>query len=229
MEMTQRRELVDNFELISDLLDFSKPNNFYMVQILKRRKENPDMKTGVKTINVYFIYSFNEFNILRDKIIDDCISNNARAYINLNYRDTYMIALYTQKIITEYMLSGNFKAVQDAYTKACGNNHSDKNTKWLIDIDIIDSEGNPDRNLMDCAKHMIEVITELHKETKSNYKILCLVPTRNGYHIITNPFNKQKFGNIFTHINTKDDITDNSPTVLYINGNKDAKLERNNG
>ena len=212
MEMITKNK-VDNFELIESLLDFSEPNTFYLIQILKRRKENPDMKTGVRTINNYYIYNDKDISYLKNRIIEDCETNNARAYINLNRLDTEKIALYTLKTITDYIIGKQFISVKNAYAVACGNYPSDDSKKWLIDIDIVDSNGVRDIKQIELANEIIEMINELHLETKKkNYKIIAQIPTKNGFHIITNPFNKQKLGMRFPEIT----IYKNSPTVLYI-------------
>ena len=83
----------DNFHIIEHLLDFKEPNTFYFIQILKRRKDNPGLKTDVQTIDNLYIYTPEDLNKLREKIVERCTKNNARAYINLNRLDTEKIAL----------------------------------------------------------------------------------------------------------------------------------------
>ena len=220
---------VDNFDLIKSLLNFDEPNSFYLVQILKRKKENPDLGVNARTINVYYIYSKRDLINLKDRIIYDCLHNNARAYINLNRLDTYLVALHAQQISIKYMIDGNFVAVKNAYATACGNlrseddddetndskkfnvNNDDK--KWLIDIDIINDKGEVDITQIELSDKVLSTIKELHAEnTKKNYKILAKIPTKNGYHIITNPFNKIKFGKLYPGIAYQT----NSPTILYV-------------
>lgn len=204
---------VDNFDAIEPLLDFDRPNSFYFVQVLKRRKENPEMKTNARTINIYYLYSKKDLISLKEKIVNDCQHNNARAYINLNRLDAYLVALYTQKIIIEFMIGGQFFAVKNAYTTACGNYHSDKKAKWVIDIDVVDAEGKVDITQIELSDNIIATIQELHKENnKKNYEIVAKLPTKNGHHIITNPFNRMKFDKKHPGIT----CYTNSPTVLYV-------------
>jgi len=215
MEITHKHKTtVDNFELISTLLDFSVKNSFYFIQVLKRRKENPTLKKNAITINIYYLYSETDLFKLKDRIIEDCAVNNARAYISLNRLDAYLVGLYTQKIIIEHMIAGQFFAIKNAYTTACGNYHSDKdNTKWLIDIDIVDTNGDIDATQVELSRKIMDTINELHEECrKKNYKILATIPTKNGHHIITNPFNSKKFGDSYPGVT----FLKNSPTVLYI-------------
>ena len=83
----------NNFELIDPLLDFSLPNTFYFVQILKRRKDNPDMKSNETTIDNFYLYGPNDLTKLMPKIMEKCDKNGARAYINLNILDLEKSAL----------------------------------------------------------------------------------------------------------------------------------------
>ena len=206
--------MVDNFKLIENLLDFSEKNTFYFVQILKRRKENPEMKTGVSVIDNLYIYDLADMNKLKEKIVERCTKNRARAYINLNRLDTEKIAMYTVKQMMDYIILGDYKAVKNAYATACGSHHSEKSKRWVIDIDA---------EFLDKKDKLRSIIEELHQEIANNkYKILAEIPTRSGVHIITNPFNMEKFRNMLPvafpeggHV-LGIDVQKNSPSVLFI-------------
>jgi hypothetical protein len=219
---------IDNFELIGDILNFDEPNSFYVVQVLKRKKENPDLKVNARTINIYYICNKDDLQDLKDRIVQDCLHNNARAYINLNRLDAYLVALHTQKIITQHLINGQLYAVKNAYATACGNLRSEEeeneenenkvnvindDKKWLIDIDILDKDGNIDETQIELSDRMIAAIEELHKEfNRKNYKLIGKIPTKNGHHIITNPFNRTKFNKMFPGVT----YYTNSPTILYV-------------
>jgi hypothetical protein len=202
----------DNFDQISSLLDFSEPNTFYFIQLLKRRKENPEMKTGVQVIDNFYIYNSSDLQKMKDRIIERCVKHNARAYINLNRLDLEKIAMYTAKTIIDYIIAKDFKSVKNIYATVCGSHHSDKSKKWLIDIDA---------EFLERKDEIYQIVEKLHEEvTKSNYKILAEIPTKSGVHIITNPFNIEKFRKILLERATSQtlsiDVQKNSTTVLYI-------------
>ena len=210
--MDEPRRKVDNFELLNSLLDYTKPNSFYEVQILRRSKENPEMKTGEYTINIYYLYNINDLLRYKERIIEDCIDNNARAYINLNRLDSEMIGFETQKLIIDLMMQRQYHAIRRAYAKTCGNTKTRKNV-WLFDIDLIDKNGIYVPEQLELANSITEAIKIIHKtEKKKNYRILGNIPTKNGYHIVTNPFNKEKFLQILPNVV----FYENSPTLLYI-------------
>ena len=200
---------IDNFKLISTLLDFSEPNTFYFVQVLKRKKENPEMKNGSKTINQYYIYSPEDLEKLREKIVEDCVVNNARAYINPNRLNSESIAIHTVKIIADYIIRREFKSVRNAYATACGNFNAEDEKRWVIDID---------EDFLDLKDEIVMLVSYLHAQVKNkSYKIIAEVPTKSGVHLISNPFNLQEFNDkILLKFNRKIDINKNSPTILYI-------------
>ena len=196
--------MIDNFEIINTLLDFPRPNSFYFLQVLKRKKENPDLKSNSVVVNNFYLYDKNDLYKLKDRVIEDCTKNNARAYINLNVLDLEKVGLFTLNKITELIIKGDYKAIKNAYASTCGSHHSEENKRWVIDIDT------HDRDYINGVRREIE---QLQSEIKNNqYKILAEVPTKNGLHIITNPFRLDKFKQKFPEIETHK----NNPTILFI-------------
>lgn len=212
---------INNFEIINSLLDFNNDKTFYHITILKRRKDNPEMETGVKVVDNYYLYKPYDLLKLQDRIINNCKDKNARAYINLNRLDTEKIALYTMKIITDYIINQQYVQVKNAYSMACGSHHSEENKRWIVDIDLIDpvtKEAIPD--MSDKYNAIMYFINKEHNEMNNknagvspNWRsIIAEIPTKHGTHIITNPFNLKLFGDKFPGI----DVNKNSPTILYI-------------
>lgn len=48
---------VDNFDLIRDFLEFKEPTDFYHLQVMLRKKDNPDASANNKLIKAYYIKS----------------------------------------------------------------------------------------------------------------------------------------------------------------------------
>lgn len=195
--------MIDNFQIIAPFLDWG-VNDFYFIQIIKRRKENPTLATNSVVIKDYFIYSAIEYHKAKDKIIALCNENNARAYIRINKRNAKVVATRMLSSIADLLLTENYRTAHTLFSKVAGEYHSDRDKKWLIDID--------DMTLVTPA--LIEYLVELQSKTNKAPLVL-QVPTKNGCHIITRPFNVQMFqGETFNLVN--DDIKKDSPTILYI-------------
>ena len=132
------------------------------------------------------------------EIISLCNLHNARACINLNVRSFEKIAFHTMKKISDIIMNRDFKSVRSAYDSVCGEFGSGKNKKWVIDVD--NNDENLDR----------EIQENINKCPPDGMKIVANIPTKNGHHLITLPFDLREFK--FTDI----DIHKNNPTILYV-------------
>lgn len=198
----------DNFKQIDELLDWSSQNTFYFVQILKRRKENPEMTTGTAVIDNFYIYNDTDLSKLKSRIVERCEKHNARAYINLNRLDLEKVAMYTAKQTMDYIIAKDFKSVKNVYATVCGSHHSETDKKWIIDVD---------EDILPLKEEIIKIVNNLHSEIPhKDYRIIAEIPTRTGVHLISNPFNMEKFRVEASKILLAIDVQKNSPTCLYI-------------
>ena len=83
----------NNFDLIRKMLSFPDENAFYFLQVIKRRKDNPDLGKDMRHIADYYIYSLDQFDELKQRIIDQCNAENGRAYFRLNRRDAKKVGI----------------------------------------------------------------------------------------------------------------------------------------
>ena len=65
---------------------FESSDDFYFLQILKRKKEHPDLGSNSITVHTYYVNSLEHFKNIEKEVINLCEFHNARAYINLNKR-----------------------------------------------------------------------------------------------------------------------------------------------
>jgi len=202
--------MLDNFKIIADIINTKQltEDNFFFVQIIKRRKENPEMGSNNITCDVLYVKDADDLVKKQARIIKRCVDENARAYINLNVRSKRKVALQTMKIMAECIANDNYN-VANAYTSAVGNTHNDPNKTWVVDIDFKpEMPAQYNEGFIVGLTHLIsELIVETGK-TPNIYK----VPTKNGVHLITQPFNTQKFREIHTDI----DIHKDNPTILFV-------------
>lgn len=200
--------MINNFEKIRNLLTFPTENSFYFLEIIKRRKENPDLDRHAKLVRDFYIYSLKEFNDLEGKIVDLCEENNARAYFRLNVRDSKKIAFQYVKRIAELLITEDYKAIPKSYASVVGEFHADKDKKWLIDLDL-DENSTPEE--FEREKMQIEgMIVALYNGVE--HPLVAEIQTRNGVHLIVRPFRLDTFKNTFPNIEVHKD----NPTILYI-------------
>ena len=196
--------MINNFQQIASLLQFDSEDEFYFLQLIKRKKENPELGSNNIVCYSYYINSSEHLLNLEREIIALCELNNARAYINLNRCSYEKVAFQTLKNVVDRIMNKDFRSVKRAYNTCCGQFNIENPKKWIIDID-------KDPSQMETAllvAHIQEFIRELKPE---GLKSIALIPTKNGYHFITTPFNMQQFKEKYPEI----DVHKNNPTILY--------------
>jgi hypothetical protein len=199
---------VNNSAKIGTMISFNK-DDFYFVQILKRRKDNPNMEKDMVVIKNYYIESMNQYIKVIPRIIELCNYENARAYFRLNKRNYKKISLQMIKRVADHISTGNNKAIKNTFDSVCGEFHSDDDKKWIVDIDFKDFE---DRmSVLDLIHTHIKYLqTETGREP-----MMEILPTKNGFHLITRPFNVLLLKKLSNDLDVKLDIHKDNPTILY--------------
>lgn len=198
--------MVNNFEQIKNLLTFESEDDFYLLQILRRKKENPDVGNKPNVVKTYYIDSIEYLDKLKPEIIGLCEERNARAYITVNRRSFKKVALKTLQEIANNIESGNYKSVRKAYESMAGKHSSEKDKKWIIDIDFNDYLNNK----TEFAK--ISAFAQDLQEDANREPFSEPILTKNGIHIITRPFNLDKFRKKYPDV----EIHKDRYTILYI-------------
>ena len=190
---------IDNLNALLLLLTWENKDNFYFIQVIKRRKDNPGLRRDMKRISEYFIYNEGDLLGTYSQIKAEADLNNARVYMHLRPRNASKVALKSLMMIGEHIASGNPQAAKKAYTSACGKTPIDK-----VKIFMIDADGGIESALA------IKDYLFLNK-----IKVYTILPTKSGYHFITVPFRLDTFCKAFPGINVHKD----SPTLLYAPNN----------
>lgn len=125
--------MVDNFDLIENLLKFESSDDFYFLQLIKRKKENDELGSNNRVIRSYFIKSKEQLRKHEKEIKDLCTVTNSRAYINLNRRSLRRIGLATLKNITDHIMNEDYEHIHRAYTTVCGQYKYENNPTFIID------------------------------------------------------------------------------------------------
>lgn len=191
--------VIDNFEQIKDYMTFDSSDDFYYCSIIKRRKENPELRTNNYMIKSYTITSIDYFNEKKDEIITLCKLHNARAYINLNKRSFEKCAYQSLKKLTDLIMAKSYISTKKVFDSVASKFSNDSDKKWLIDID--DSQ-TPSPLMMAHIEHNCKPYGD---------KIIGVVKTVNGCHLITKPFTINQFKEKYPTV----EIKKNSPTLLY--------------
>ena len=200
--------MTDNFDQIRSKLEFMDSNSFYFLQVLKRRKDNPDLGKDMVHLADYYVYSLEQFDNLKQRVIDQCNTENARAYFRINRRDAKKVAMQVLKRTVDYIMSEDYRAVKNAFASCAGEFHSDPDKKWIVDIDWKDIPPGIDNDLY--LNMVISKVQLLVAETGRDDSVYT-VTTKNGIHVITRPFNLKLFRDSYPDI----DVHKDNPTILY--------------
>ena len=192
--------MVDNFDLIRQNLQFLNKNSFYFVQILRRKKENPELKSYSIPVESFYIFSLEDFDKYKPHIIRLCEENRARAYIKMNCLDIESVLLKQIVNITEILRSKTWKGVASTFNSACGECGKQNGYESLYLIDL-------DGEFADKRNEIKEFINAQEPINVTN-KVKIEVPTKNGYHFLSTGFNPQNFKKLYPNIDMhKDGIT----------------------
>lgn len=180
--------IVNNIEKIKDLLVFPKGNSdvYYFIQVIQRRKENPDLPVNEIQRHCVWANSIAELDNRLPRIIAVCEKYNARAYISCIPRS---IERFTKECLLELTLrvcTENYDKPWNIQKKVALRRCTAK-TKgvipkpyWLLDVDSKDQD--------DC----VEIENYIGKYTK----VVKTLDSLNGYHIVIEAFDITKLKDV---------------------------------
>ena len=197
--------MINNIEQIKGLLHFEAPGDFYMLYVFKRKKDQPegerDNHQSVRTIKTYCIESIDHLERRYDEIIQLCEMFKARAYIHVQKQNHADVSLEMMMQLAQRIKNGqpNQKGLFDSVVGQI----KAQEKRWIVDIDTKDERA-------------LEKITKLVNALRpEGDKVIATIPTKNGYHLITNRFDVLGFQQMMNLQGDIPDIQKKNPTLLY--------------
>ena len=199
--------MVDNFQLLADgLFRDMKEDEFYFLQIIVRGKDSNKNKN--RLVKYYTVFSAEQLIALKDEVVGICNLANAMAYIHPTKRNAKERAGVMLELVAHMMVSQQWVGMKSAYSTACGKSYVNNDKKFIVDLDGV-TVGD------ERFKEIESFISSLKgRGGEGVSKTMMSVPTKNGCHLITYPFDLGAFGNRFPDI----DVHKNNPTLVYFNG-----------
>ena len=139
--------MIDNFDIVRDnILKFDKQGEFYMILVLRRRKDvKGKVVEGVnednRLIKHYFVYDKEYFDKKRQAIITLCEQNNARAYILPQRRTCKLVLWNLHDTISDTLKKGAMNVHFDHLIRSsvAGMHETPPDAKWhkrwVLDLD----------------------------------------------------------------------------------------------
>jgi hypothetical protein len=194
--------MINNIELIKPLLNFENEGDFYMLYVLKRKKDQPegerDNHQSVRTLRSYCINSIEQLEKKYDEIQLLCETFKARAYIHVQKQNHKDVSLNMMVALAQRIQDGNHQQ-QSLFDSVVGQLKTYEK-RWIVDIDTQDVE------------ELVEVAEFIYNLRPIGHKVITTIPTKNGFHLITERFDVLSFKNRYRDI----DIQKKNPTLLYL-------------
>jgi hypothetical protein len=198
--------MIDNLELIKPLLNFEEKGDFYMLYVLKRKKDQPegerDNHQSVRTIRTYCIKSIEQLEKRYDEIKMMCEMFKARAYIHVQKQNHRDVSLNMMVALAQRIQDGNLEQ-QSLFDSVVGQLKT-LEKRWIVDVDTKD------------GKTIFEIEATINMCNPEGNKLITSIPTKNGVHLITSRFDAMEFRKtLFQRGIEIPDIQKKNPTLVY--------------
>ena len=193
--------MINNLDIIKPLLNFTDEGDFYMLYILKRKKDQPkeerDNHQSSRTIKTYCIDSLDYLDSKYEEIMQLSELFKARAYIHIQKQNHKDVALDMMMLLAERIKNGQHNQ-KNLFESVVGKVKRMEN-RWIVDIDDKDE------------KELAKTIAILDETRPEGNKVEAVIPTKSGYHLITKRFDVDMFRKSYPQV----DIQKKNPTLLY--------------
>jgi len=200
--------MIDNIELIKPLLRFVEEGDFYMLYVFKRKKDQPegekDNHQSVRTIKTYCVESVEYLEKRYEEIRQLCEIFKARAYIHVQKQNHFDVSLEMMIELAQRIRNGVHKQ-QGLFDSVVGQIKTQEK-RWIVDVDTKDETK---------IENIIKILNRVHPQDVGE-KIETIIPTKNGYHLITKKFNVMEFQHVVSVLGIVPDIQKKNPTLLYL-------------
>jgi hypothetical protein len=198
--------MINNLDPIKPLLNFDNEGDFYMLYIFKRKKDQPegerDNHQSVRTIKTYCVDSIQYLENRMDEIQKLCETFKARAYIHIQKQNHKDVSLEMMVTLAEKIRNGQHNQ-KNLFDSVVGQLKTYEK-RWIVDVD---TRG---------GLYLLKTKTVINEccKPKGN-KIEAVIPTKNGYHLITSRFDVMEFNRLMSVEGELPDIQKKNPTLLY--------------
>lgn len=212
---------LNNYKKLRDFMDFSDPDKFYFIQIIQRRKDNPNLDRSERIIKNYTIPTLEYLDMIFPEIQQVCDMFNARAYMYINRRSFKGVAKAMMKRLSDMVIDGQPNGLSRLY-QSCACSHSAGDGFWIIDVDF--KQKNRSEIIVEKAReNLIKAVFACIKDILKNInpigdKVALSLETRNGVHLIVSRFDTRDMQKI---IDSVDKLSEKFSHVIEVELHKD--------
>lgn len=206
------REFINICGELPDTNEKGTLDKYYVIKLMRRGKDNPDMPAANYHFKNYYIYSWHDYEKYEQEIKDICTLLKLRAYCSVNYKLMSQVALDTLAESARRIAAHDYKKFYNIFESASGKFVERSNSLWVVDIDEV-----PNDVVLNEICSFINVLDSGHVRN-----VIYIMPTKSGIHLITHPFNLLQFNknwkaNLGKYITDIPDVKKNHLTLLFEN------------
>ena len=222
--------MTDNFKLIKEFIqsqwcdksllssqfdDFT--DAFYTIEIICRTKDNARSVAGNHKFKTYYIRTMEDLDEYENEIKLLCDTLNMRAYISINHKSMKHVTLNAMAEYADRIAHDDFNKPYSIFDSCTAKYVERADQLWIVDVDKEDADhyslGTPIT-----VDELVEDYIKIIESCEPKKKIVTVIPTKSGKHIITHPFNIKQFEARAPHCKSMDAfVKKNNSTLLYEN------------
>lgn len=202
---------IDNFGPIGSMIDFGKDGGLFLhLQILRRGKDHPDLPAANKLMKSWLVRSREHLDMLREEVVFMCEHYQARAYISCVPKIMKKLNMLVLRKLAENQYTGNVINPWSVINSACGELPGVER-RWVVDVDCKDVRFEASVKC-EIDRLWVNVHPEDWGKKRNDSWLIAQLPTLNGTHLLSRPFNLQEFKKRFPEVEVKK----NGLTTLYV-------------
>ena len=207
--------MTDNFNRFREFMQLPEQEGgdaYYVIELVRRGKDCPDLPAANYHFKNYYIDTLAKYDKVQDEIRLLCRTLRLRAYASVCRKSFRRVTMNTLAEMARRAALGDFNR-PDKIFGSCSGEYVDKdNRHWVVDVD--DFVGYNTQEHCETIRYFINDCQPFEDRNK----IELILPTKNGMHLITRPFDVKTFNScmgVFTDWIPRPEIKKNHLTLLF--------------
>lgn len=207
--------MTDNFNRFREFMQLPEQEGgdaYYVIELVRRGKDCPDLPAANYHFKNYYIDTLAKYDKVQDEIRLLCRTLRLRAYASVCRKSFRRVTMNTLTEMARRAALDDFKRPDRIFSSCCGEYVDKDDRHWVVDVD--DFVGYNTQEYCETIRNFINDCQPFEDRNK----IELILPTKNGMHLITRPFDVKTFNicmGVFTDMIPRPEIKKNHLTLLF--------------